>query len=497
MSPMNFQIEKLRKLPVHEGEIWQGGLIRMPGWVEDDKKPYRPWMAIWISVQKNFIHTSEPQVPGEENFSLALGTLVDFACNQKLMGCLPEKIEVKDSALAEHMGGMLAELGVKIKHRKRLPLFDQMLNGMAKELTGGKLPPNATDVKGVGVEEMKAFAEAACQFYQARPWQHLTDEDLIEIEAPFVDESLRYVTVMGCGGQTFGLSFFESQEQYESLYDNNPAEFFARNKAWSITFDPITQLPFGDADLWEDYNLPVAGEEAYPFAACFSRGKWKRPGPDILAFMEGLLKTLAETREEEIDSGRWQKSIKTFEGQMEFKLALPSLIKPLEKQSTDRVKFKGETPDQRVTERDTFKLQKLLEGYVYNHCNDFNDNNTTRSKSKKKSQVAFEEAQDLIYQAFETRGRRQLQLARKALEICPDCADAYVLLAERTSDVEKAHDLYLEGVLAGERALGKEFFKEEAGHFWDLIETRPYMRARQGLAQCLEAMDIRRCLIMF
>jgi tetratricopeptide (TPR) repeat protein len=33
--------------------------------------------------------------------------------------------------------------------------------------------------------------------------------------------------------------------------------------------------------------------------------------------------------------------------------------------------------------------------------------------------------------------------------------------------------------------LGRETFEEEAGHFWGILETRPYMRARQGLAVCL------------
>jgi tetratricopeptide (TPR) repeat protein len=41
------------------------------------------------------------------------------------------------------------------------------------------------------------------------------------------------------------------------------------------------------------------------------------------------------------------------------------------------------------------------------------------------------------------------------------------------------------GVRAGERALGPKVFKNEVGYFWGLIETRPYMRARAGLADCL------------
>ena len=91
-----------------------------------------------------------------------------------------------------------------------------------------------------------------------------------------------------------------------------------------------------------------------------------------------------------------------------------------------------------------------------------------------------------MYEAWEARGPQRVALARKALEISPDCADAYVLLAEETSrSPQEACELYALGVAAGERALGAEFFQEEVGHFWGVLEARPYMRARAGLAQCL------------
>lgn len=103
----------------------------------------------------------------------------------------------------------------------------------------------------------------------------------------------------------------------------------------------------------------------------------------------------------------------------------------------------------------------------------------------------LEEAQEVIYQALESSGKRRLELARKALAISPDCADAYVLLAEAAADPQEARRHYEQGVQAGERALGAEAFAESAGHFWGLIETRPYMRARLGLAQVLWYLDER------
>lgn len=98
-----------------------------------------------------------------------------------------------------------------------------------------------------------------------------------------------------------------------------------------------------------------------------------------------------------------------------------------------------------------------------------------------------DQAQEIIYLAWEASSKkRRVALAQKALEIFPDCTDAYNILAEETAKTaQQALDLYLKGVQAGERTLGKKAFKELAGSFWGFLETRPYMRARAGLADCL------------
>jgi tetratricopeptide (TPR) repeat protein len=102
-------------------------------------------------------------------------------------------------------------------------------------------------------------------------------------------------------------------------------------------------------------------------------------------------------------------------------------------------------------------------------------------------QSDLQRAQDLMYQAFDAPDRRwRIRMAEQALEISPDCADAYSLLAEeKANSAAEARPYYEKAVEAGERALGAETFEEEAGHFWGILETRPYMRAREGLAECL------------
>jgi tetratricopeptide (TPR) repeat protein len=107
---------------------------------------------------------------------------------------------------------------------------------------------------------------------------------------------------------------------------------------------------------------------------------------------------------------------------------------------------------------------------------------------------ALFEAQDLMYDAFETDdAARRIEMALEALEISRDRADAYLLLAEEVGpdDLNAACDILEAGVAAGERALGPEPFKHDVGIFWAVFETRPYMRARAALAATLWQLERR------
>jgi tetratricopeptide (TPR) repeat protein len=107
------------------------------------------------------------------------------------------------------------------------------------------------------------------------------------------------------------------------------------------------------------------------------------------------------------------------------------------------------------------------------------------SRTKRHASESRHRAEDLVYEAWEAAGERRVTLARKALALWPDCADAYVLLAQAASSLEEARELLERGVAAGERAVGRRVFVEDAGDFWLIFETRPYMRARAALAATL------------
>jgi len=96
-------------------------------------------------------------------------------------------------------------------------------------------------------------------------------------------------------------------------------------------------------------------------------------------------------------------------------------------------------------------------------------------------------AQDLVFDAWEAPTKRaRVAIARNALELSEDCADAWTLLAEEGAKglVDRLR-YYENAVEAGKRAIGERAFVEDVGYFWGLLETRPYMRARVGLADSL------------
>jgi tetratricopeptide (TPR) repeat protein len=143
-------------------------------------------------------------------------------------------------------------------------------------------------------------------------------------------------------------------------------------------------------------------------------------------------------------------------------------------------------------EQDLARLKKLIEGQEFEteeQVDKYLDNlvKTDDLSAKIIPESPLEKAQQLAYDAWEAPTRKEaIKLAEMALEISKDCADAYNILAE-----EKAYTLgeaiyyYNLGVEAGERALGPVKFKALRGIFWGEIETRPYMRAMAGLAECL------------
>ncbi|MBU6399484.1 MAG: tetratricopeptide repeat protein [Verrucomicrobia bacterium] len=103
--------------------------------------------------------------------------------------------------------------------------------------------------------------------------------------------------------------------------------------------------------------------------------------------------------------------------------------------------------------------------------------------------AAARDAQQLVYDAWEaTTDEREMELMLQALELDPGNPDALLhVLCTLPMTADQEIEALRMVVAVAERKLGPKAFEEYAGAFWGFIETRPYMRARERLAECLRA----------
>ena len=156
-----------------------------------------------------------------------------------------------------------------------------------------------------------------------------------------------------------------------------------------------------------------------------------------------------------------------------------------------RDSMKNKLPDPRAIEKRSYDLARLMQSQQFKSKKQAQDylnriiENGGDSEAPPKNAVSF--AQDIMYEAWDADTREErIKLAKEALSVSADCADVYNLLAEEQAQtLEEAKEFYQKGTDAGRRALGEKIFEEDEGHFWGYVPTRPYLRARAGLMDCL------------
>jgi tetratricopeptide (TPR) repeat protein len=483
------QVERLKRATQHPTDVWQGGIFRIPGWIKDKEgDPYRALLPVWISMETGAAFAGDIMHPSELDLGRAIDALAEGAMHSSRGGYRPARLEVNDPALEEYLRGKLSDLGIEVSQLERLEHIEAFLQAMGEDTTGPMSMCAALNAPGVTVERMRAFADAAADFYRAAMWNHLSSVDLIHVESTAPDPHLSHLVVMGVPNELYGVVFFTSTEEFETITEaEDPPAPVAGHRVWSLGYGPIMAIPFPDVDLWEDHGLSVAGPEAYPSVFCTEQEEsYTRPDAQRLSFIEGLLRALAATTEDELDSGRWTKDLSTFDGKTAVTLALPRILdaRPIHKTA-----LRSGFPDRRSMEKLHLALDQMLEGREFDSVEEMNtllENELQgRPSPEFKIRNKKEKALDLFYQAIEAEGRLKIKLARQALATDPDCADAYVLLAECMPDPQRRYELYQKGMEAAERTIGRKAFEEDVGHFWGITKTRPYMRARLGIAECL------------
>ena len=478
----------LAKLP-QVSETWQIAVAHLRTWIAPpDEAPRRPYVILILSMEQGTIMGVElvEFEPQPEQVRDALFKAMRQPPPEVGPPRRPEAIGVPDPDLAEALAMLLAEARLEITVIEQPPPdeFEDIVRDFETHLREGEPEhPGLLSVKGVTPELVGSVFAAAAEYYRAAPWVQLTNSQMLAVRHP-AEPDHRYAVVMGNGGVEYGLAVYLRWADVERMHTgaDDPMDAIPDIGAHSIFYDTITRLPFDDLEALQHYGWEVAGEDAYPIPVIFDKVTGaRRPALIDMLWYEAALRAIPIfVRDHLKPDGRGDYQliertigVSTHAGLVKVDVKYPAgELSPAARPARD-VDWADFADDEDDSEAMPIFDQRGMEGMMAQIVGQMGG-------AVESGDPALEQAQQLMYEAWEeTNPAKRIALAHRALSISPHCADAYVLLAEEEADTAgRALDYYRQGVAAGERALGREYFREFAGEFWGLIETRPYMRAQ-------------------
>ncbi|MBI4769498.1 MAG: hypothetical protein HY784_03555, partial [Chloroflexi bacterium] len=202
-------------------------------------------------------------------------------------------------------------------------------------------------------------------------------------------------------------------------------------------YEGISALPFDDLDALEEHGWEVADDQAYPVPVFFWRDKGlRRPDPTELAWLEVALRAIPELVRDHLrpdGKGDYQPldltlTVPTHAGDKLAQAKYPAGLLPRESRPAQPEHW--DFPDDEEADEEDMPVfdRRMMEGSMAEMLSEIGE-------GAMPGDPRLQKAQKLMYRAWEeTNPAKRLTLAHKALATSPNCADAYVLLAEEEAD---------------------------------------------------------------
>ncbi|HEY3345248.1 MAG TPA: hypothetical protein VGJ97_09990 [Anaerolineaceae bacterium] len=499
------------EIPQTDGK-WYCAVRRLRLWVEDEKDPdryIRPTMLVVIDMQRGepVVLNIAAELPTPAEIQAVLFEAMRHP--QKEFGIKPQRpaeIHVEDQALVSALEAHLAEAHVRVLYQPALKNMDEFIRAVVDEINAGEdieEIPGLLTSRGVTPELVGRVFEAAAAFYKAQPWTAFGTLDLFSIRVGRQKEPY-YVLVMGAEGEGQGLMVFKTIADLHAVFSAEEAsEIYGKGLRDVFFFNPPPAVSFDDQEAVEQYGWPLPAPDLYPTPLTYHGSTFGRPKADMLRWYEGVLRAIPAVMQ-----GHLQTDADGNHPVVETDLEIPTPAGKLTAHvifpAADLSQYEGVTPpwtldlledDLDEAEEDLFgigdrELIPLDSDLAQQLLNQFGEEPGVDSPPR---DSALGQAQVLMYDAWEeTNPKRRVAMAHKALKLSPNCADAYSLLAEdEAKSPQEALRFYQEAIQAGRRALGEEFLNDprNAGAFWGLLETRPFMRAMAGYADTAGSLE--------
>jgi len=241
-------------------------------------EPYRPELIIWMDLPDGTVvghHLQEPKAP------IDFGATLATAMERPLVGPprRPARVRVATRDLAERVRQAVGgDVEIVVAPT---PELDAVLEAMKHAPRDDRPDESYLENGRVSVDTVADLFGAAELVYRMAPWKTMDDQQLVRVDIPRFGIDGACLSVIGAGGESFGLILFPSLDGFEAFAlagqtaDRGPIDM--GTTLLSLNFERGADLPASMRREITEHGWPVAGARAYPVVTHRDRDGVPRP----------------------------------------------------------------------------------------------------------------------------------------------------------------------------------------------------------------------------
>lgn len=211
--------QRLRKLPLAYGTLWQVAVEQLDLPSDDGTDTVSSWMILAVNLQTGQLIVQDV-LEVQPTRSLLWDRLTD-AMEHPADGppCRPAEIQVRTDALWQEIEPHLQEIEVDVINHAQLSDLDRLVSQLKEHFGSLTNALGLSDDDKLPPEDIGRLHAAAAEFYRRQPWHFVPMDAPLRVEGTAVGDQPRYCLVMGQSAMTFGLSVYQSLEQIRSMFE--------------------------------------------------------------------------------------------------------------------------------------------------------------------------------------------------------------------------------------------------------------------------------------
>ncbi|MGY0692102.1 plasmid pRiA4b ORF-3 family protein [Virgibacillus sp. FSP13] len=168
---------------------------------------------------------------------------------------------------------IMEEIDLNVTDSKQL--VKQINEDLHTELAG-KHMENLADGKDPEFDLWEDLFLNAKEFHKMKPWNYMDDSQIFAVVDPISKERL-FCSVLGSGGETFGLAVYVGKSGYNAFLDImdgaiDDFDVVLNQRSLLVTFEDREELEKEDYQLIKTYNVPFRGRKTWPEFRSFKPG---------------------------------------------------------------------------------------------------------------------------------------------------------------------------------------------------------------------------------